>query len=74
MNQTSNYRATQIASFDFSTHASEDTLRQSGASGHAHGAGRSRDQKITSRAESDGIPSVQAALNAFRQSISLLDA
>ncbi len=65
MNQTSNDRANRLASPDFSAHSPEETLRKPGVSSYAGDAARGR---------ADCVPSFQAALNAFRQSISLLDA
>jgi hypothetical protein len=73
MNQTSNDYANRLASLDFASHAPEDIHGQPGISGYATGAGRSRANNPVSRPESECLPTVQAALNAFRQSIRLLD-
>jgi hypothetical protein len=65
MNQSSKDSASRLASLDVSNLAREEMT---------NGAMRNRGENAAARAKSDCIPSVQAALNAFRQSLSLLDA
>jgi hypothetical protein len=65
MNPSSKDCAGRLASLDVSNLAREDV---------AVGAVRGRGDNAASRAKPDCVPSVQAALNAFRQSLSLLDA
>jgi hypothetical protein len=74
MDQTSNDPASRLANLDSSNHAPEEILGQPESSRYASSAERRRGDNVPSRANSDCVPSVQAALSAFRQSISLLDA